>query len=429
MIGDMNTTSNSRTGKWYKLDNAAIIVPCSAHGFDTRVFRIVCELKETVQPEILQQALDETVVEFPHFNSALRKGLFWYYLDGLDETAKVTEDREPPLSPLYFPGQRSLLYRVTWHDTRINLEMFHVLADGTGAFVFFRKMITRYLSLVHQVEVTDAASDISSSSEKVTDAFAHYYQKMKSSQLKQMTSEKAYQLRGEKDENQHNHLMEGIISAKAFVDLAHQYHTTVGVLLTSIYIAAVVDGMTVQDRKRSVVISVPVNLRQFFPSETARNFFGVINIPYNAKDYDGSLESIIGDVRKSFGDQLTPDKVAATMNSYTKLVENYAVKVIPLFLKEPALTYFLSKAHTGVTATLSNLERIRMAPEIEGYIDHFAAFMTAPSTQVTIATYGDKLCIGSVAGFVNHDVMLRFYRRLTAMGLEVELATNDYDEA
>ena len=425
----MKTTSTPRTGKWYKLDNAAIIVPCSAHGFDTRVFRIVCELKEPVVPNVLQHALEDTVVEFPHFNSALRKGLFWYYLDGLNETASVTEDHEPPLSPLYFPGLQNLLYRVTYHENRINLEMFHVLADGTGAFVFFRKMITRYLSLMHHVAVTDAASDISSSSEKTTDAFAHYYQKMKSSQLKQMTSVKAYQLKGEKDENQRNHLLEGIVSAKAVVELAHQHNTTVGIFLTSVYIASVVDGMTVQERKRPVVISVPVNLRQFFPSETARNFFGVINIPYSAKDYDGSLESIIPAVRKSFGDQLTPEKVAATMNSYTKLVGNYAVKVVPLFLKEPVLTYYLSRAHSGVTATLSNLERIRMAPEIEKYIDHYAAFMTAPSMQVTVATYGDKLCIGSVTSFVNHDIMLRFYRRLTGMGLSVELATNDYDAA
>ena len=419
--------SGNKSSRWYQLDNAAIIVPCSAHGFNTRVFRLVCELTEPVQPAFLQQALDETVVEFPHFNSALRKGLFWYYLDGLDETATVTEDNQPALAPLYFPGLKNLLYRVTYHGNRINLEMFHVLADGTGAFVFFRKMITRYLSLVHHVDVTDAASDSSSSTEKTTDAFAHYYQKMKSSQLRQMTSTKAYQFRGEMDANQRNHLVEGIISAKAFVDLAHQNHTTVGVLLTSIYIAAVIDGMTVRDRKRPVVISVPVNLRQFFPSDTARNFFGVINISYDAREFDGSLDSIIEKVRESFGDQLTPESVAATMNSYTKLIGNYAVKVIPLFLKEPGLTYFLSMAHSGVTATMSNLEKIRMAPEIEDYIDHFAAFMTAPATQVTIATYKDKLCIGSVGGYVNHDTMLRFYRRLTALGLSVELSTNDYD--
>lgn len=132
-------------------------------------------------------------------------------------------------------------------------------------------------------------------------------------------------------------------------------------------------------------------------------------------------------MRQSFGDQLTPEKVAATMNSYTKLVGNYLVKVVPLFLKEPGLTYFLSKAHSGVTATMSNLEKIKMPEEIADYIDHFAAFMTAPAMQVTIATYKDKLCIGSAGGYVNHDTMLRFYRRLTAMGLSVELATNDYD--
>ena len=66
---------------WYKLDNAAKIVPATAHGSDTRVFRIVCELTEPVDPVTLQHALDKTVREYNHFNVVLRKGFFWYYLD------------------------------------------------------------------------------------------------------------------------------------------------------------------------------------------------------------------------------------------------------------------------------------------------------------------------------------------------------------
>ena len=33
---------------WYKLDNAAKIIPSTAVGSDTRVFRLCCELKEEV---------------------------------------------------------------------------------------------------------------------------------------------------------------------------------------------------------------------------------------------------------------------------------------------------------------------------------------------------------------------------------------------
>ncbi|WP_207302813.1 hypothetical protein [Lachnoclostridium sp. Marseille-P6806] len=421
--------ASNYTNKWYKLDNAAIIVPCSAHGSDTRVFRIACELKEPVDPELLQQCLDDTMEEFPYLNSYLRKGLFWYYLDGLRRTARVEEDAHAALRPIYFPGRRNLLYRVTYYHCRINLEMFHVLADGTGAFVFFRRLLTNYLARAHHLSLEDAGvTDTSSLQEKAGDAFSHYYRHVKGSdQLKQMTSVKAFQIRTDRDPNLQNHLIEGVVSAKRFVDAAHEHRTTVGILAVSLYIAAILDGMSVHDRKRPVVISVPVNLRQFFPSETARNFFGVINIPFSADKYDGTLESIIDVVRASFSAQLTPDRISSTMNSYSALVNNYVVKVVPLFLKEPVMTYYLAHAHSGITATISNMERIHMPREVEGYIDHFAAFMTAPSMQITMATYGDKLVFGSAGSYADHQVMLHFYRRLTAMGMEAEIATNDCD--
>ena len=44
--------------KWRKLDNAALAFPLVTGKDDTRVFRFYCELKEEVDPELLQQALD-----------------------------------------------------------------------------------------------------------------------------------------------------------------------------------------------------------------------------------------------------------------------------------------------------------------------------------------------------------------------------------
>ena len=44
--------------KWRKLDNAALAFPLVTDKNDTRVFRFYCELKEMVDPEILQKALD-----------------------------------------------------------------------------------------------------------------------------------------------------------------------------------------------------------------------------------------------------------------------------------------------------------------------------------------------------------------------------------
>ena len=108
------------------------------------------ELKENISGDILQKALDETIEEFPFFNCVLHRGLFWYYLEDSDLKAVVEEEKTPACMPLYYPGRKNLLYRVNYFKKRINLEMFHVLADGTGAFMFFRNLIIRYIQEVRE---------------------------------------------------------------------------------------------------------------------------------------------------------------------------------------------------------------------------------------------------------------------------------------
>ena len=97
---------------WYKLDNVAKIIPSSVEGADTRVFRLTCELKEAVDPGILQTALERTMPEFPFMGCCLRRGVFWYYLDGCSEKPVVVSDDQPALSSLYMRGQRTLLFRL-----------------------------------------------------------------------------------------------------------------------------------------------------------------------------------------------------------------------------------------------------------------------------------------------------------------------------
>ena len=137
-------TVNMARAKWYELDNNAKIVPSTTKGSDTRVFRITCELKEEVNGALLQHALDRTVPDFPHFASVLRKGLFWYYLDSSNIHAVVQQENKPACAPIYWDGRRRLLYRVNYYRRRINLEMFHVLTDGTGAFDFLRAIVCNY---------------------------------------------------------------------------------------------------------------------------------------------------------------------------------------------------------------------------------------------------------------------------------------------
>jgi NRPS condensation-like uncharacterized protein len=417
-----------KRANWYRLDNAAKIVPSTAKGANTRVFRLTCELKEPVDMAILQQALDDTIEEFPFFNCVLHRGIFWYYLEDSDLKAKVEEEHTPACLPLYIRGKKNLLYRVNYFGKRINLEMFHVLADGTGAFMFFKNLVTRYLQIRYNLSENIKPSDDFSVEEKNVDAFTDNYQKQTGlKQLGEMKSVRAYQVSGELDDNLLPHLLEGTVSASKFLDLAHKYNTTVGVLCVAFYIKAVIQGMNRHQMKRHVVVSVPVNLRQFYKSGTARNFFGVINIDYNPMDYNGELSSITDQVARDFKEKLSPENIESTMNSYSSLEHNLAIKMVPLPIKDFTIGRFDAAAKRGITTSMSNLGLIRMPEEVADYIDRFAAFMTASSQQVCVCTYKDKMVFGEVSPFKTHKTMLNFFRCLSSEGLEIELGSNDYD--
>ncbi len=414
---------------WYKLDNAAKIVPSTARGANTRVFRLTCELTEQVDGGILQLALDEASEEFPFFNCVLHRGLFWYYLEDSDLKPVVEEEKTPACLPLYIPGHKNLLYRVNYFEKRINLEMFHVLADGTGAFMFFKSLIIKYLKIKYKLEEDIKPIDDFSLEEKNEDAFVDNYSRQKGlKQLKEMSSAKAYQVSGEVDDNLLPHMIEGTVSSSKFLELAHQYNTTVGVLCVAVYVKAAIQSMTRSQMKRHIVVSVPVNLRQFYQSGTARNFFGVINVDYDPADYNGELSSIIEPVDKEFKEKLSSENIEKTMNSYSALEHNLAIKMVPLPIKDFTIGRFDRAAKKGVTTSMSNIGVIKMPKEVEGYIDRFSAFMTAASQQVTVCSFKDKMVFGEVSPYKTHKVMLNFFRCLTQMGLEVELGSNDYDE-
>lgn len=413
--------------KWYKLDNAAKIIPGTTRGANTRVFRIACELFEEVDRTLLQAALDEALREFPYFNCVLRKGLFWYYLDGTDIQPVVTEDNQPACGPLYFPGRRNLLYKVTYFHNRINLEMFHVLADGTGAFRFLRRIIINYLRLAHDLPKADRA-DRSSTVEKSDDAFRRYYTKNKQKgQLKRFMATRAYQIKGQRDQNEQMHLIEGTVSAKEFLAAAHQFHTTAGIFMTSLFVKSVIDAMTMKDLKKPISISIPVDLRRFFPSVTSRNFFGVINVIIRAESRDMTLEEVIAKVSAPFKEQLSRENIEKTMNAYSAYERNVGIKMVPLFLKELGVQGLSTIAGTGVTASVSNIGVIEFPEAFEKYIKQFSPFMASLNIQLTTATYKDRMAFGFCSSFEECSVITGFFRYLTDLGIRVELATNDCD--
>ena len=169
---------------------------------DTRVFRFYCELKEMIEPKLLQLALDRTVETYPIFLSVIRKGVFWSYLEKSSLHPCVREEYKEPCSRIYIKDKKSLLFEVTYYKKRINFEVFHVLTDGTGATEFLRELVKNYLYLAHE---KDGLQEVSLLSEDVTvqdqenDSFAKYY--TKNTKKPRVKKTRAYQIKKPRKDN------------------------------------------------------------------------------------------------------------------------------------------------------------------------------------------------------------------------------------
>lgn len=129
---------NTKRPGWSRLDNAAKVFPALANKKDSRVFRFACQLTEPVQKKALQQAAEQALEEFPIFTNIIRHGMFWYYLEESGEMPIVHEEDQNVCSRLYDKNEHHLLIDISYYKCRINFEVFHAMADATGALMFLK---------------------------------------------------------------------------------------------------------------------------------------------------------------------------------------------------------------------------------------------------------------------------------------------------
>lgn len=412
--------------EWTSLEIASKLFPATWSFKDPKVFRLSCELYEEVDPTILQQALDKTIDDYPLYRSVLKRGLFWYYLEDSDIKPNVSLESNSICAPIYVGKKSALLFRVFFYKHRINLEIFHALADGTGALRFLQTLVYHYFKAKQQVQF-DAAilvNDHASLSGTKENSFDKYFVGDFEKTLKPDHLEKAYQLRGTRLIENRLSLIEGAMSVQGVLKKAHQYQTTLTIFLTSLFIYAIGNEMSAKKKVQPVVLTVPVNLRQYFQSVTARNFFSYINIGYRFKKSGDSLEDVITHVSKLFQEQLTLENLNDVSNKYLVIEQNLVSRIIPLPLKDMIIRFVTRLARKQSTSSLSNLGVITMPKEFDSYIRQFSFCTSGERPQMTLCTFGDQLVVSITSPYLETDIQKVFFQLIAKAGIEIELSTN-----
>ena len=308
---------------WYRLDNVGKFYSSQAGSSAQTVFRYAATMQDDVDPAALQHALEKTAGVFLNFNVCLRSGMFWHYLEQSAQVPVVQQENLPICYGLHVHA-KSVLFRVSYHAARINLEVSHIVSDGRGSLSFFKALLHAYI-----VKGVPAEYD-GSDHQKSENSFDKYFERDKAAATR---APKVYRLKGWRDEADPT-FFEYHLPAKRVLALARSWDVGVTALVIAVIMCAIRAEMPRRDRSRAIRMDVPVDLRQFFKSTTVKNFFGLAFVSYVPGDEDEPVETIARIVQDQLKTATQAEELKSRMNRMIALEKNPLLRLAPLFAKD-----------------------------------------------------------------------------------------------
>ena len=420
-----------RVKRWMKLDNSAMIYPAIRNSRFSSMFRVSVTLTEPVDPDILAQALADTVRRIPFYGMRLQTGLFWRYLEQNDGVPRVDPDVANPCKPIGKGENGGFLFRVRYFDCRIALELFNVLADGTGAMVFLKTLAARYLTLAgKEIPPTDGVLDIRARPKKgeLEDAFSKYAAFQKRAPRRER---KAYHFKGTPEPYPMLHIISATIPLKPLLERARAAKATLTEFLAANYILAFHRLQRAERhlREREVKLCVPINLRRLFPSDTLRNFVLYLTPGIDPSYGDYTLEEIVEQVHCQMRMRLNRKYIAAQICTNVSDERNPFIRMVPLVFKDLAMSMaFRVVGESCFSATLSNLGEVKVPDEMRPYVKRFDFLLGASKINrgnLTAVSYGGSLVLNFTRTTKETFLEREFFTELVKLGIPVKMESND----
>lgn len=330
----MKEQSSRRELKWSRLDNTANLFPVIATERMTNVYRLSLTLEEKVDPVILQQALDKILPLFDLMNVRLRTGAFWYYFETNRKPApRVEKETEYPCRKMEPQLNNQYLFRVSYYKRRINLEVFHVLADGMGGVTFLKELACQYLRLAHPELCSRVGDHLSEQTSLNTED--SYLKNFRKGQPKGYKSKPAFHMNGEKLKDGAFGVIQGYLPLDQVKRAAHERSVSINEYLAGVYAYSIYREClhgAVSDKP--LVLCVPVNLRPYFESITTRNFFGMVGAAFEPDHEDYSRDEIEHIIVESLRAQINKENLEKLFSYNVSNQKNLMLRAVPLILKK-----------------------------------------------------------------------------------------------
>lgn len=420
--------NNHQNNDWYKMDNVANVFLASFNKRDTRCMRVSATLTEEINPELLQKAVDITMKTQQQFQVRIRRGFFWHYLEPTNIAPKVVPEEGRPCPLLYGNRYQGFLhFKVSFYQNRINIDMFHALGDGTGALGLLHLVVGNYLKLVHKNEIDDILPHAKGSkADRIRNSYEQFYGDKEGAIPKTILNKKkkAYHIQSRKLPYDQLQFFEIHTSASVLKKKAKELSVGMSAYIGARLMIAINEDRSLVHRSKPITISVPVNLRNYYPSDTMRNFFNSVDISHVFTN-DDTLESLALEFDTKLKEALVPENIQNQMNRYESMERLFFTRVVPLRIKQAVIRCFAKKEAKTVTAVLSNLGKVEVPESQKKYIKGISDYCSTDKLFITMTSYGDDMCFGIASAYSGTSVLRNLIDGLQKDGANITLYASE----
>ena len=192
------------------------------------------------------------------------------------------------------------------------------------------------------------------------------------------------------------------------------------VFLTALFMMAINEEMSKMQKKKPVVLMIPVNLRKFFPSLSMLNFFNWIEPGYNFTTQDQSFEAILKYTKEFFETELTKEKMSAHISELLALELHPILRLAPLELKNLCIQAGAKYSEKNTTAIFSNMSAVKIHASYVPYIERFGVYTNTPKFELCLCSFQDKLSFAFTSRYDTVNIERNFYRLLKEQGIASE---------
>ena len=406
--------------EWRRLDNSAKIFPISGGKKYSTVFRLSVVLKENIDKKILEKATKKALEKYKCFKVRMN------YLEENTKEPIIEIEKDYPCKYINPKENNNYLFKITYFERKINIDIFHSLTDGNSGELFFIEIIYCYLEMKYSEAFTQELRTMRKIDYNTEDSYMKNYSKKSKGRA---SSKKAYGLKGKK-------LKLGAVSAiHEIIDIEDLKRTSkeAGATITQ-YLTAVLIKIIYEKNykkhlgKRPIKICIPVNLKKYFNSNTISNFFSYITIEANMKKHKlETFEQILELVKKEFKEKLTQEEIKRTMSANVKLGTNPFIRGIPLILKKPIVKLSYIEIRKYTTTTFSNIGRIGIIGAYQEYIEDFF-MLIAPEQfekiKCSACSFGEHIVFTFTSVLQEAEIEREFYNFLIQKGIKVKIESN-----